>query len=393
MKIKRQLIFSILLLVSLIIAAQNSAPVFSISGEKVYADELERAMARVPGMTKQEFTRKYLKMKLKVRSAEKAGLDHHKAIDSEISYLISKSPYRKALGRVSDKFPLVDILYFTAPLPQNMDDYSEHKVMKYMVALSDKLHKEGRLAETAGELDGAMAEGVRLKCGRTGPVSASLLLDEWQEKIKKTPDSLSMPFYSPIGIHIVKLMSSISRDQLLRLEELYETEARDAVLAAACDRELGLDDKLPSDSELKRFFRKHKADYGWELPRFRGVVILGKTKKVAKALRKILKRHPFSEWDEIISRRLSDDQYKLIKADCGLFPIGTNQYVDREAFGCGSIKTDKEYPYHKVLGKVLKKGPESIYEIYDRLASDYVKARDEAQMEKLMEEFDVIIYK
>lgn len=392
MKINRLLFFSILFSLSLSVFSQKNAPIFSVSGEKVYTDEFERALAQVPGMPRQDFMRKYLEMKLKVRSARKAGLDHDKALLAEISYLISQSPYRQALSRVGGNERLVDIVYFTAPLPQNMDDYSEHRVMKYMAGLRDELQKEENLVRRADELDGAMAAGVRLKCGRTGPVRNSVLLDEWQEMIGKSADSLSMPFYSPVGIHILKFISDISREQLQRQEELFEIEVSDEVLAAAYDKRASKSDRQPTDRELKKFFKQHKSDYAWELPRFRGAVILGKTKKVAKALRKILKKHPFSEWDEIVSKHLSDDQYNLIKADCGLFPIGTNQYVDREAFKCGNIEADKEYPYHKVLGKVLKNGPESIYEIYDRLASDYVKAKEEAHIEKLMKEFEVVIY-
>ena len=65
--------------------------------------------------------------------------------------------------------------------------------------------------------------------------------------------------------------------------------------------------------------------------------------------------------------------------DYGLFQIGTNACVDKLYFGQGDFHPSADYPYVKVLGKVLKKKPESYLDVYKRVKVDYCKSRLEKE--------------
>ena len=72
---------------------------------------------------------------------------------------------------------------------------------------------------------------------------------------------------------------------------LYEISKRDVWDKAAAD-EAGLD----------AYFKDHKKDYVWDVPRYRGIAYYAKTKDDVKAVKRLVKKLPFDQWTETLRR-------------------------------------------------------------------------------------------
>ena len=87
-----------------------------------------------------------------------------------------------------------------------------------------------------------------------------------------------------------------------------------------------------SEADLEHYFKQHKSDYAWDLPRYKGAVIHCRNKKMASVIKKYLKKKA----DGGVEIRFGkvDDAHGGCKAsiEVGVFIIGKNQYVDKLVF-------------------------------------------------------------
>lgn len=145
-------------------------------------------------------------------------------------------------------------------------------------------------------------------------------MQEWIDKLESLErNKISAPFYSPMGIHIVKWIDrrqgvsfEEKREQLLNyLEkngnctwkelsagqkeelEFRVQELQDGLLAAYLSQKYQSGDEAWNEDDLERFFKQHKSDYAWELPHYRGAVIHCKDRKTASAIKKQLKKNRY----------------------------------------------------------------------------------------------------
>lgn len=97
------------------------------------------------------------------------------------------------------------------------------------------------------------------------------------------------------------------------------------------------------------------------------------------------------QWADELSRWGKSDSIFCSEIEVGLFQIGTNAYVDKLSFKCGEYPVHPRYAYSFVMGKRLKKGPDSYRDVYDEVVKDFRKEKETAFLENLMQRFHVEI--
>jgi peptidyl-prolyl cis-trans isomerase SurA len=135
-------------------------------------------------------------------------------------------------------------------------------------------------------------------------------------------------------------------------------------------------DKAAKDEEgLKNFFNKHKANYGWDEPRFKGMAYHVKTKADVKNVKNCVKKLPFDQWAEALRTTFNSDSVIRIRVEKGIFKAGDNAYIDKVVFKKDTVVTPlKDYPIDAHYGKVLKKGPEDYTDVRGLVVADYQEA-------------------
>lgn len=201
------------------------------------------------------------------------------------------------------------------------------------------------------------------------------LLKEWNDGVEVTEQGkVSCPFLSPEGIHMLMWTAREYREALsdgTSEAQVVEEELRDALLVAALEKKY----RTPvvyAEKELEDWFKEYRKEYMWDLPHYRGIVVHCKDKKAAKRIRKALKKQNFEDWKKLAERGNGESQNTRL--ECGLFPIGTNKYVDKLVFKCGDFEPVEGLPYTFVMGKTLKKGPENYRDVEEKVVKDYVSA-------------------
>lgn len=209
------------------------------------------------------------------------------------------------------------------------------------------------------------------------------LLQEWSNCIASLKaGQVSRPFFSPLGIHMLRWTTRGYREETntspLSYAQLSGEELRDALLVASLEKKYNKPIAY-TEEDLSMWFDNHRKDYAWELPHYRGVVVHCRDKKEAKRIRKSLKKMTFDQWTALADNGASQD----VQMEYGLYQIGTNPYVDKLVFKCGSFESPEGFPYTFVLGKTLKKGPEDYREVRDRVVADYLEAHKNDWLDRI----------
>lgn len=249
-------------------------------------------------------------------------------------------------------------------------------------------------------------------------IPLTALVKEFAERLQSMEvGEVSSPFYSPLGIHVVRLVDRKRgvglEGALQKVQELEGCQVKnlffdgiesvlpemafrlmqveDGLLAAYWDEanenvaEVGL---LPG---MARYFKMNKDRYAWDLPHFKGGIIHCLNKKAASKLKKKLKKVPYELWPDVIEKLSVEDKSLCAKVETGIFRIGANEYVDKLAFKCGTYKPDSLFPYTFVLGKRLTKGPEDYTDVLEKVKNDYLAACEQEKMKELIDKFSVEI--
>ena len=121
---------------------------------------------------------------------------------------------------------------------------------------------------------------------------------------------------------------------------------------------------------LATYFKFHSSDYRWEHPRYKGVVLHCADKKTAKQAKKLLKKVPENEWEDMLRKTFNTSGAEIIKIEQGVFADGDNKYIDKLVFKKGAFDPVVSYPFTIAVGK-KQKGPEDYREVIDQVRKDY----------------------
>ena len=131
-------------------------------------------------------------------------------------------------------------------------------------------------------------------------------------------------------------------------------------------------DKAAKDEDaLAKFFKKHKKNYKWDEPRFKGMAYHVKDQADVKAVADCVKKLKFEYWNEALRKTFNNDSIIRIRVEKGLFKKGDNKLIDREIFKVADAKVDsvKGYPIDATYGKLLKK-PEDYTDVRGLVTAD-----------------------
>lgn len=144
---------------------------------------------------------------------------------------------------------------------------------------------------------------------------------------------------------------------------------------------------------LKKYFKKNKAKYKWDSPRFRGFIILAKSRKMVDEAQNFLKKYETEEGIEAFNKTLPKDSLRNIRVRFGVFKEGEDAHVDEYAFKKEFSKTqNKFYPYDGVSGKLLSK-PKIVEDVKAQVISDYQDAKEKEWVISLRKKYPFSVNK
>ncbi len=310
----------------------------------------------------------------------------------------------------------VRIAHISRYLPQLVDRPTERAALELM----DSLYVRLKAGEDFAALAARYSDDAesRNQGGLLPWMAVNRNLQEWVERLARLgKEEISEPFYSPLGIHIVKwverkpsvsfeerkagLQAYRERKGLVKLRDVSAAEQeevasrtkelRDALLVAYLMEQQDKELAAYEESDLEAYYKAHKDDYRWELPHYRGAVLHCKDKKTASMLKKYLKKLPLEQWEAALAQVVAKDSISRARMEVGVFQIGRNVAIDKLVFKCGFFQPDATLPHVIVIGKKLKKGPESYRDVRDQVVRDYETARREAWMKTLREAYKIEI--
>ena len=150
--------------------------------------------------------------------------------------------------------------------------------------------------------------------------------------------------------------------------------------------------KAAKDEEgLKLYFKKHKKDYKWDEPRFKGMAYHVKDQADVAAVRDCVKGLPFNEWAERLRKTFNNDSIIRIRVEKGLFKKGDNVLVDRNEFKVDTTVTPlKDYPIDATYGRIIK-APEEMDDVRGQVTSDYQNMLEEQWVRELRKKYPVVV--
>lgn len=444
---------------------ETDAVVMTVAGKDVTRAEFEYSFNKnnneqtIDRKALDEYVPLFVDFKLKVAEAEAQKLDTLSSFINEFKgyrrqqaeeYLVDTAWIEEQARMVYDNTVanigpagLVLTSHILLMLPQNADEATQKAAMTRMDSIYNALLNGADFAELATKY--SQDPGSARQGGKLDWFYAKQILKEYADVAYSLQvGELSKPFFSPAGVHVMKLHDKkqfepyeYHRESILRfleqrgvrqraveakIEALYKEYGgkvkREDVLAyeeeqlakkypefrhlmqeyhdglllfEVSNREVW--DKAANDQEgLEKYFKKNKKKYAWDSPRFKGAVVHCKTPELATQVKKAMKKMPEEQWRNYILKEVNQDSLKLAYMQIGLFKQGTNVYVDSLVFKQGGAKPMADYPYAVLVGKKQKKYPGSYKDVRGPLTADYQKVLEQKWIETLRAKYPVTIY-
>lgn len=153
-------------------------------------------------------------------------------------------------------------------------------------------------------------------------------------------------------------------------------------------------DRATKDTEgLKTYFKKHKKDFTWTEPRYKGYIIYAKDEASAKQARSIIRNSPDSI-NSYVNKYINTDSVKYVRIEHGLWTKGQNAVVDSIGFKLKGVnaKVDENMPVVMPVGKVIK-APEEFMDERQKVTSAYQDELEKTWVEELRRKYDVVVYR
>lgn len=138
-----------------------------------------------------------------------------------------------------------------------------------------------------------------------------------------------------------------------------------------------------------RYFKKHRKQYRWEQPRFKGISYVTRDSADIQRVKDAVAGLPFDQWADKLRSTFNNDSVLRIRVEKGVFKRGDDALVDKEAFGVDTVPRQvKGYPYAATYGKVLN-APEDIDDVKQLVIADYQDELEKAWVKRLRKQYAV----
>lgn len=147
------------------------------------------------------------------------------------------------------------------------------------------------------------------------------------------------------------------------------------------------------EAGLTAYFKKHKKDYTWDEPRFKGMAYHVKVQEDVKAVASCVKGLKFEDWNEKLRTTFNGDSIIRIRVEKGIFKKGDNALVDSVIFKVADakVKPVKDYPIDAVYGNVLK-APKEMNDVRSQVTTDYQAELETAWVNELRKRYSFTVY-
>ena len=167
-------------------------------------------------------------------------------------------------------------------------------------------------------------------------------------------------------------------------------EYHDGLLLYEISNQLVWDKAAKDEAGLANFFKKHKKNYAWDEPRYKGMAYHVKEQGDVKAVANCVKKLAFDKWAEALRSTFNADSVIRIRVEKGIFKKGDNALIDSAVFKKDTTVTHmKDYPIDAVYGKILKKGPEDYNDVRGLVVADYQEALEKQWVADLRRKYVV----
>ncbi len=367
----------------LCVRAQGGSLLMRVDGVSVSRSEFMHAYQKDTSVPFNEFLSRYVRVKRWACAARKMGLDTTRTFVGRYSLYerrirdLAAAPAQDTGRHVGNGSLCMAHLFVR--IPQG----ASYKDMGRLRCQSDSLYQSirgnGDFVAWIKENKSFLPAGWNVEIQEVIPSRLLACFSSCLDSLGN--GTLSEPFLSPVGIHMIQILDpEYGKADTVRVADLRDeawllSEYRDGLLVQM------LEDSLCKADEnvLEKFYKKHRRYYKWRLPHFKGIVLQSSDKIKLEDLGKRLCGYPQEKWLEMIRQLENTDDLSWLNVDYGLFQIGTNACVDKYCFGQGDFRSSADYPYVKVLGKVLKKRPESYLDVYGKVKAGYCKSQLEKE--------------
>ncbi len=389
----------------LFVKAQDSSDVLMIVAGKFvssaeFCSDYERNQDAADFSKEQvdDFLPQFINKRLLLAEAEALHLDTLAEFRHKMS-LLSSSAANSPVAQSSDwkkvyaGKPCVQIIHFTLPLRQRAS-YGEQQTLRTRM---DSLYN----AVLSGSDFMAAASRVASGSVQVEWVGRNQLLADLESvAFRLSEGQMSTPILSTDGFHLMKCLKvGFQEDGLVAtpapaaaMESVAMDDYRSGLLIHLLHDRKVMGNAEEDLSGLKQYFSDNQKKYAWDIPRFKGVVYHCKNKKAQKLVKKLLSKQPQDQWQSLIENPDYSHVFQNVRVSpVSLFILGQNEHVDELAFGGPKAQADGDYPVYGILGKELKKYPDSFEDAGDGLVDDYQNHLERLWMDGLKKRHQVAI--
>ena len=153
-------------------------------------------------------------------------------------------------------------------------------------------------------------------------------------------------------------------------------------------------EKAANDEEgLEKYFKKHKKNYRYDEPVYRGLVVHCASEEILNGVKKLVNKKPQEEWVKEIRAAYNSDSLIQVRMVRGPFTKGKSKHADYYAFGVGERPdTVPSFPVTGVVGKLQKKGPDTYEDVRGEVTTDYQSQLEKLWVSELRKRYTVVLY-
>lgn len=445
--------------------AQSDDPVImTIAGQPILRSEFEYSYNKnnsegvIDKKTVEEYVDLFINYKLKVAAALEAKYDTLSSYKKEYREyrdqqvrptLISEADVEAEAKQIYENTKnqigpdgLLNTSHILLRLPQQAGNDVQAAVKQRIDSIYNALQAGADFADMARRF--SQDPGSAQYGGNIGQISRGKTLKEFEDAAFSLKEGeMSKPVLSPVGYHIVKVLSKTQfapydslREDIHRFIEargireaiingkleamVKETgKTQEEVMDMRSDSLASMDQEMlylfreyhdglllyeisnnevwekaaADEAGLNAFFKKNKKNYAWEEPYFKGIAYYTREAADVEAVKKCVKKQKFDKWADLLRSTFNNDSVLRIRVEKGLFKKGDNKVVDKEQFGVDvTPETKKDYPYTASFGTILK-APKEMDDVRSQVVADYQEYMEKKWVAELRKRFTFSVNK